>query len=61
MRNGTKVKIITRDRASYGEVGTVIGKQMTVFGMMYEIDFPDRVTNGLYSASDLRQIEDKEE
>lgn len=52
---GKQVKVIKIDVARYGEIGRVIGKELTPIGMMYRVEFEDGV--GLYRQDNLRIIE----
>jgi hypothetical protein len=54
MKNGTKVKVISRDYPRFGEVGEIVGKEMTPFGMAYRIEFEDGI--GLYTWDKIKEI-----
>ncbi len=48
MTIGKTVKITSKDYPRYGEVGKVVGKEMTPLGYLFRIHFEDG--DGLYQA-----------
>lgn len=52
MRIGDHVKIIKQDVARKGEVGQIVGKEMTLIGLLWRVRFDDK--DGLYSSNDFR-------
>lgn len=54
MKIGDKVKVTKKDVARYGEIGTIIGRENTILGLMWRVRFDDK--DGLYSFMDLQVV-----
>ena len=54
MKIGDKVRVNKKDVARYGEVGTIIGAEVTILGLMWRVRFDDK--DGLYSFVDLQLV-----
>ena len=58
MKKGKKVKIVGSGTGRDGSIGTVVGTEMTVFGMMLKVRFEDGTGSGLLDDKYCKVIED---
>lgn len=54
-----KVQITSKDYPRYGEIGVIVGKEMTVFGYAFKIRFNDG--DGLYTADKFKLLDTQPE